>query len=113
MYVEPINISQKSSAPGTQKRLPADKTINLKEENVEKSVKEPDSSRVKALVADVQNNLSNTDLHFSVNGPTGKVQVTVTEKSSGKVIREIPPSEILNLAARMDEMIGMIFDKKG
>ncbi|MEE8431931.1 MAG: flagellar protein FlaG [Candidatus Desulfatibia sp.] len=113
MYVEPINISQKSSATGTLKRLPADRTINLKEENVEKPVKEPDSSRIKALVADVQIQLHNTDLHFSVDEPSGRIMVTVTEKSSGKVIREIPSSEILQLAANMDAMIGMIFNKNG
>ena len=113
MYVEPINISQKSSAIGTPKRLPAGRTINLKAENVEKPVKEPDSSRVKALVADVQSQLNNTDLHFSVDEPSGRIMVTVTEKSSGKVIREIPSSEILQLAANMDAMIGMIFNKNG
>lgn len=113
MSVELINISQKSSAIGTLKRLPADRTINLKEENVEKPVKEPDSSRVKALVADLQSQLNNTDLHFSVDEPSGRIMITVTEKSSGKVIREIPSSEILHLAANMDAMIGMIFNKNG
>lgn len=113
MSVELINISQKSSAIGTLKRLPADRTINLKEENVEKPVKEPDSSRVKALVADLQSQLTNTDLHFSVDEPSGRIMITVTEKSSGKVIREIPSSEILQLAANMDAMIGMIFNKNG
>jgi flagellar protein FlaG len=113
MYVGPINISQKSSASETQKRLPADKAINLKEENVEKPVKEPDSSHVKALVADVQNKLNDVDLHFSVNQSSGTIMVTVTEESSGKVIREIPSSESLQLAAKMDEMSGLLFDKKG
>ncbi len=113
MYVEPINISQKSSAPGTQKRLPAEKTINLKTENVEKPVKEPDSSHIKALVADVQNKLNNTDLHFSVDQSSDTIMVTVTEKSSGKVVRKIPSEEVLQLAANMDDMIGMIFDKNG
>ncbi len=124
MYVEPINISQKSLAPGTQKRLPADKAINLKAENVEKSVKEPDSSHVKApdsshvdaLVKDVQKNLDfmyNIDLRFSVHKASGQIMVTVIDESTGKVIREIPPSEILNLAAKLDEMRGIIFDKKG
>lgn len=113
MYVEPINISQKSSAPKTQKRLPADKAINLKEKNVEKPVKEPESSRVKALVADVQNKLNDVGLHFSVDRSSNTIMVTVTEKSSGKVIREIPSSEVIQLAARMDEMSGLLFDKKG
>jgi flagellar protein FlaG len=112
MYVEPINTSQKSLVPGTQKRLPADQAINLKEENAEKPVKEPDLSRVKALVADVQNRLYNVELHFSVHEPSGKIVVIVTEKSSGKVIREIPSSVILQIVAKMDEVVGMIFDKK-
>lgn len=113
MYVEHINISQKSSAFGSQIRVQADKAINLKEENVEKPVKESDSSHVKALVTDVQNNLKNVDLHFSVQQSSGKIIVTVTEESSGKVIREIPSREILELAAKIDEMVGMIFDQKG
>lgn len=39
--------------------------------------------------------------------------ITVTEKSSGKFIREIPSSEILQTAFKMDEMVGMIFGKNG
>ena len=112
MNVESINISQKSLAPGARKTLPAGKATNLKEENVEKPVEAPDSSHVKAVAADVQNNLPNTNLHFSVNEPSGKIKITVSEKSSGKVIREIPSSEMVKLAANMDEMIGMIFDRK-
>jgi flagellar protein FlaG len=60
----------------------------------------------------VQNRLNDVELHFSVHEPSGKIVVTVTEKSSGKVIREIPSSEILQIVAKMDEVVGMIFDKK-
>ena len=60
MYVDSINISKKSLALGTQERLPVDHGINLKEENAGKTVKEPDSSRVKELVADMQNKLNDT-----------------------------------------------------
>ncbi len=113
MYVESINISKKSFALGNQERLPVDHGINLKEENAGKTAKEVDSSRIKELVADVQNRLNDTELHFTVHEPSGKIVITVTEKSSGKVIREIPSSEILQIAAKMDEMVGMIFDKNG
>jgi flagellar protein FlaG len=113
MNAESISISQTSLAPGARKTLPAGKVANLKEGNVEDPVKAPDLAHVKALVADVQNNLSNTELHFSVNGPSSKIQVTVSEKSTGKIIREIPSSEMLKLAANMDEMTGIIFDKMG
>jgi len=112
MNAESISISQTSLAPGARKTLPAGKVANLKEGNVEDSVKAPDLAHTKALVTDVQNNLSNTDLSFSVNEPSGKIQVTVSEKSSGKIIRQIPSSEMLKLAANIDEMMGMILDEK-
>lgn len=106
MYIEPINTSQKNSAPGNPKRPPADNAV-------EKPVKKPDSQQIKALVEDVQNKLNNVDLHFSVHQSSGTIMVTVTEKASGKVIREIPSSETLHLAAKLDEMVGIIFNQKG
>jgi len=39
--------------------------------------------------------------------------VTVREESTGEVIREIPPSEMLDLAARIDEMVGLLFHQTG
>jgi flagellar protein FlaG len=39
--------------------------------------------------------------------------VTVVDESTGKVVREIPSQELLDLAAKIDEMVGMIFDQKG
>ena len=105
MYIEPINILPNSSTAGTLKRLPADNAV-------EKTLNEPDSQQIKALVEDVQNKLNNVDLHFSVHQSSGTIMVTVTEKASGEVIREIPSSETLQLAAKLDEMVGMIFDQK-
>ena len=37
--------------------------------------------------------------------------VKVVNKETEELIREIPSEEILNLAARLDEMVGMIFDE--
>jgi flagellar protein FlaG len=51
------------------------------------------------------------DLHLKVHGDTGKIMVQVFAKSDGKLIREIPPEELLNLAAKMEEMVGVLFSK--
>lgn len=59
------------------------------------------------------NMIRNVEMHFSVHEGSGDVLVTVTDATSGEVIREIPPSEVLDLAARMDEMIGLLFDQVG
>jgi flagellar protein FlaG len=88
--------------------------------HIDKEVQQPfkraDLPDLEELAADVQKNLNimhNVDLQFSVHKASGQIMVTVIDESTGKVVREIPPSEILELAAKMDEMVGMIFDQKG
>jgi flagellar protein FlaG len=51
------------------------------------------------------------DLRIEVHRGTGKIMVKVISKSDGKVIREIPPEELLDLAAKMEEVVGAIFNK--
>jgi flagellar protein FlaG len=43
---------------------------------------------------------------------TGRTMVNVKEQETGKLIRQIPPEQLLDLAAKIDEMIGILFDKK-
>jgi flagellar protein FlaG len=105
--MEPITISVENQTPPTQARSP---TQDVKPE------KGPDSSRLTELLDDVHKGLDaihNVDLRFSVHEASGKIMVTVTDGSTGEVIRQLPPSEILDIAARVDKMIGLIFDQKG
>lgn len=116
MLTEPIKISGKNPTTLDQLSIKAKKEVPLKDDEAAESEKKLSISQMKGLVADVQQNLKmvhNVDLQFSVHEASGKIMVTVTDKDTGKVIREIPPSEILNLAAKFDEMIGLIFDQKG
>ena len=50
------------------------------------------------------------DLKIRVHGPTGHLMVKVISKDNGKTIREIPAEEVLNLAAKMEEMTGALFN---
>jgi len=56
--------------------------------------------------------MHNVELQFSVQEKTGKVVVEVVDKSTHKTIRQIPSKTVLALASRMDEMAGILFDKK-
>ena len=49
-------------------------------------------------------------LKYSLDRPTGQIVVKVIDGNSGKVIREIPPSELLALAQSMKELEGLLFD---
>ena len=40
------------------------------------------------------------------------VLIRLVDKDSGKVISELPPKKILDMVAKMCEMVGVLFDKK-
>ncbi len=85
------------------------------EKGAEAKQSAPDLDRMRAIAVDLQRNikvLSNVNLGFAVHQSTGKVMVTVTDEDTGKVIREIPNREMLNVAAKLEEMTGVIFDLK-
>lgn len=68
------------------------------------------------LAVNIQNNLNtihNVNMNFSVHEASDRVMVTITDDKTGDVIREIPSSEILNIAAKLNEMVGLLFDQKG
>ncbi len=72
-----------------------------------------DNKAIKELAEDIQKNLDsmNINLAFSTYGKDDeKIAVTVTEKETGRVIREIPSEEVQRLAVKMEEMVGMIFN---
>ena len=54
----------------------------------------------------------NIGLEFSVHDATGRIQVTVFDKDTGDMIREVPPDQVLDLMVKIDEMLGVVFDQK-
>ena len=50
-------------------------------------------------------------LSFSYDDRIEKIIVKVMEGDSEKVIRQIPPEEMIRLSLRMDEIMGMLIDQ--
>jgi flagellar protein FlaG len=48
------------------------------------------------------------NLQFRVHEASGRVQVKVVEASSGKVVREIPPTQLLDLSASIKRMLEQV-----
>jgi len=114
--MEPVTISVEKQNLPTQARSPTHKETTVESREHTEPKKELEPSRLKALLEDVGKDLKklhNVDLQFSVHKPSGKIMVTVIDGSSGEILRELPPSEILDIAARVDIMLGLIFDQKG
>ncbi|MBI4574827.1 MAG: flagellar protein FlaG [Planctomycetes bacterium] len=53
----------------------------------------------------------NIELNLATKGDDLVVQVV--DRDRGKVIREIPPEELLDLRERLKETLGLVFDREG
>jgi len=54
---------------------------------------------------------SPVDLNLSVDDNTETVVIKLIERESRKIIRQIPPDEILRLRQHLQELLGVVFDE--
>jgi len=50
-------------------------------------------------------------LHFTLDERTERVVVQVIDRESNEVIKQIPPQELLDVLARIRQVVGMLFDE--
>ncbi|MEJ2726789.1 MAG: flagellar protein FlaG [Deltaproteobacteria bacterium] len=53
----------------------------------------------------------NKSIHFEVSSETNDVVIQVIDRQTGKIIRQIPPEELLNLRRSFQEVCGVLFDQ--
>jgi flagellar protein FlaG len=77
------------------------------------SAKRRSLNSVEGVVKELNDNVKvfNTSLTFSVDKDTGETVVKVVDSSSGKVVRQIPGEEMLKIAARIKDLLGVLFDQ--
>lgn len=74
---------------------------------------EPDCSRTPLVDLLQENEYDITfQLSFTVHKETEQLVVKVIDPHSNRVIREIPPEELLDLAVRLQEMLGFLIDRR-
>jgi len=54
----------------------------------------------------------NTKLSFHIDEPTGRTVIKISDCETDEVIREIPPIEFLKIVAKLNEILGVIIDRK-
>lgn len=71
-----------------------------------------------AELADTVDNLNEAmealdkGLRFDVHEATERIMVRVVHRKSDEVLREIPPEEVLDMMARIQEMVGVLIDER-
>lgn len=88
--------------------------INTKNISKEENNKYNDED-MKILSEEVNNNISllNSKLKFSYDQETKFFYVSIIDKDTDEIIRQIPSEEMIQLAKNMKEFVGIIFDEKG
>ena len=88
----------------------ADAAVQAEELQV-KSKSEPEREQVLAAVTDMQDyvDAAARNIQFQLDDDSGRMVVTVTEASTGDVIRQMPSEEALRLAENLAEMSSVLF----
>lgn len=78
----------------------------------------PDNAQITKMVEEANEKMSraNRQLKFELFEGTGgnqDVAIKVLDTKTQEVVAEIPSKEMIEFSKRMEEVIGMLFDKKG
>lgn len=90
----------------------------MKQEAVKEQAEAEDPAKQMEKIKDAVDKLNKTSmifdrsLKFRLHDATKQMMVSVIDVANDKVIREIPSQEALDLVAKMQEYLGIIFDKK-
>ena len=91
--------------------------VNVKAKSAgsgELKVKNISPDEIKMTISKINENIGvlNKDVKFAYNDTIKSLVVKVIDAKTGKIIREIPPKEVINLQKKLSEVVGIIFDSK-
>ena len=83
-------------------------------ESQENQDKEDKRKQLNELAQQLNKELNplNTSISFGFNEDINGMYVSVTERSTNRLIRKIPSDEAMQLMAKMKEIVGIIFNKE-
>jgi len=96
------------SAKPTQNEI-ASKNNNQEKKDVDSEITDSQLEDIAAKMNQVST-VFNTSLAFTVDKPTGKSIIKVMDVETEKIIRQIPPDNMLKLMSRMRDVMGMLLD---
>lgn len=109
--------AQNSSIPGIDQAFLTGndlKKTTQQQTGTDQKKEEEDGQLSQAVLSQLEQKLQemhNIGFQFTKHEATGKTMIKVVNKDTGAVIREIPPEKALDMAAKMQEMLGLLFDE--
>jgi len=116
--VEAINTDQIKNTPSPKKSKNDNKLIQdtistkKKENNLNKHTPET-IEKLNNIASILENFVKSTEwnLKIKIHDKTDKTVVQIISSEDGKVIKQIPPEELLEFTARMEEMVGAFINE--
>lgn len=113
-HVQPAKANYWDSHQGNMQRDPQQKKtlsetkrpVDAMGENVQAKIQEAIQTLNESTL------LGGRRLQFDIHEDTGRTMVRVVDRETDEVIREIPPEEVLDVVARINEMLGLLVDER-
>lgn len=87
------------------------KTVESYQEVPQKEISKEETIEGVEVLNDTMK-LYNHKLHFEVHEDTKRLKVAIVDKVTNETIKEIPPEEMLDMLAKIQDMIGILIDKR-
>lgn len=110
MNIDPLTqeLTKAAQKAPAGERVPAVETAKKPEPRAEKPVRAPDAARAVAQQIEAYLRSNSRSLEFTVDTDTGRTIVSVRDKETGELIRQIPGDEVLRIAQAMKELTSLI-----
>ena len=72
-----------------------------------------ENEKIKAAVSEMNKKMiNNSEAVFGIHEDTNRVTIKIVDKTSKKVIKELPPEKTLDMIAKAWELAGLLVDEK-
>jgi flagellar protein FlaG len=89
----------------------SDKEVDPTQKSFQKEKRSAEEIRKDIDAINVQLSTMNRSIQFNIDESTHDVVVSVVDKESGEVIRQLPPESLLRLREHMTELSGLIVEE--
>jgi flagellar protein FlaG len=112
MNIDPLahELTKAAQKAAAGERAPAVDAAKKPEQRPEKPVHAPDAARAVAQQIEAYLRSNNRSLEFTVDTDTGRTIVSVRDKETGELIRQIPGDEVLRIAQAMKELTSLVHE---
>lgn len=105
-----------SEVAGVQELTPAQQAHpveQMRENALEENQNSEELEKEVAAINQRLEEMGKASVQFNVDDKSGELIVTVVDRNTDEVIREIPPEEVRQLRARLSEMRGLLVNREG